>query len=153
MVMLPSLLVLPLAAVSLAQFVHNDPKTLNMTVIKPPGGDNVTVSYKEAKGVCKTALDSQKQYTGYVNVPGEFPTNLFFWFVEAREPTKALSIWINGGPGSSSFLGFFGGNGPCHIIDKGMDGFETAAEEWGWDRSSNMIFVDQVCMAGTQLVT
>lgn len=144
MVRLPSLLMLPFAAVSLAQFVRHDPKTLNMTVIKPPGDDNVTVSYKEAKGVCKPALDSQKQYTGYVNVPGEFPTNLFFWFVEAREPTKALSIWINGGPGSSSFLGFFGGNGPCRIIEKGINDMQTAAEEWGWDRSSNMIFVDQV---------
>lgn len=139
--MLKSLLILPLAASSLAQFVNYE---RNLTVVKAPGGDNVTVSYKEPTGVCKTAFAQQKQYTGWANVPGDFPTNLFFWFVESREPSQKLTIWLNGGPGSSSMFGFFAGNGPCQVIEKSRSQLETAAAEWGWDRSSNMLFIDQV---------
>lgn len=132
------------ASCSVAQFVNQDPKARNLTVVKSPADNNITVSYKSPDGACTTAFASQQQYTGWVNIPGDYPTNLFFWFVEAREPTSTLTIWLNGGPGSSSMYGFFGGNGPCEVIEKGLDEYETVAREWGWDRASNMLFIDQV---------
>lgn len=135
-------LLLLLASSSLAQFVAQDASRL--TVVRSPANSNVTVSYRQPDGACRTAFSSQKQYTGWVNVPGEYPTNLFFWFVEARQRTDSLTIWLNGGPGSSSMYGFFGGNGPCEIVEKGLDQYDTVAREWGWDRSSNMLFIDQV---------
>ncbi|KAJ6442041.1 carboxypeptidase S1 [Purpureocillium lavendulum] len=131
-----------------AQFVSQDARARNLTVIRSPGNSNVTVSYKQPDGVCKTAFDRQKQYTGWVNVPGDYPTNLFFWFVEARNPTDSLTIWLNGGPGSSSMYGFFTGNGPCEIVEKGMNKYDTVAREWGWDRASNMLFIDQPNQVG-----
>lgn len=127
-----------------AQFVSQDARAQNLTVVRSPGNANVTVSYKQPNGVCKTAFDRQKQYTGWVNVPGDYPTNLFFWFVEARNPTENLTVWLNGGPGSSSMYGFFTGNGPCAVIEKGLNKYDTVAREWGWDRASNMLFIDQV---------
>ena len=136
-----------LAAVGLgASFVSAQfpPTGQNLTVVPSPGGENVTVSYKEPTGVCTTAFAKQKQYTGWVNIPGEFPTNMFFWFVEARQKTDTLTIWLNGGPGSSSMLGFFAGNGPCFVFEKALNQYETVANDWGWDRASNMLFVDQV---------
>lgn len=128
-------------ALSHAQFAPNE---VNLTTISSPVDPSVTISYKEPKGACKTAFDSQQQYTGWVGVPGEFPTNIFFWFVAAREPTPLLTIWLNGGPGSSSMFGLFTEAGPCEVVEAGADRLETAAREWGWDRASNMLFIDQV---------
>ena len=133
-----------LSSQSLAQFPASDPETLGLTVVQSPADGNITVSYKEPLGVCKTAFSSQKQYTGWVNIPGSYATNLFFWFVESREPTDSLTIWLNGGPGSSSMFGFFAGNGPCEVVEKGLNTYDTVARDWGWDRASNMLFIDQV---------
>jgi hypothetical protein len=134
-----------LSTPALAQFVLQDGDVLNLTVVHSPGGQEVTISYKQSKGVCRTAFETQKQYTGWVSVPGEYPTNLFFWFVEARGPTDSLTVWLNGGPGSSSLYGFFSGNGPCEVVEKGVDELDTAARPWGWDRASNLLYIDQVC--------
>ncbi|KAM3532802.1 hypothetical protein MY4038_003896 [Beauveria bassiana] len=137
-----------LAAAASAQFVDQEYHSRNFTIVKSPGSSNVTVAYKEPNGACKTAFSSQQQYTGWVSVPGDYPTNLFFWFVEARQKTDKLTIWLNGGPGSSSMYGFFTGNGPCAIIEKGLNTYETVARDWGWDRGSNMIFIDQPNQVG-----
>jgi carboxypeptidase C (cathepsin A) len=133
-----------LSSQSLAQFPSPDIHALNLTVATSPADNRITISYKEPQGACKTAFGQQKQYTGWVHVPSEYPTNLFFWFVEARQRTDSLTVWLNGGPGSSSMFGFFAGNGPCEVIEKGIDKYDTVAREWGWDRASNMLFIDQV---------
>ncbi|KYK57564.1 hypothetical protein DCS_04575 [Drechmeria coniospora] len=129
-----------------AQFIHRYENARNLTVKTYPG--NVTVSFKEPRGVCNTASDAQKQYTGWVSVPNEYPTNIFFYFVEARNATDNLTVWINGGPGASSMYGFFTGNGPCEVVERGLDEYETVAREWGWDRASNMLFIDQPVQTG-----
>jgi carboxypeptidase C (cathepsin A) len=89
-------------------------------------------------------VNTQKQETGWVDVHGDGSVNLFYWFVEAREATDNLTIWLNGGPGTSSFSGFFTGLGPCEVFETGIDEFETLPREWGWDRASNLLFIDQV---------
>ncbi|KAF4992186.1 hypothetical protein FGRMN_7317 [Fusarium graminum] len=143
------LLVSALISLSSSQFIpSSDAKTRNLTVVRSPANRNVTVSYKTPENVCTTAFASQKQYTGWVSVPGDYPTNLFFWFVEAREQTDSLTIWLNGGPGSSSLYGFFTGNGPCEVVEKGLNEYETLVREWGWDRASNMLFIDQPNQVG-----
>lgn len=139
-------MILSLAACSTAQFIApgND---AGLQVFRSQNPDsNWTISYKEPSGICQTALETQKQYTGWVDVPGDHPANLFFWFVEAREPTDDLTIWLNGGPGSTSLFGFFTGLGPCEVFETGMDEFKTLPRQWGWDRASNMLFIDQVCI-------
>ncbi|KAM4062888.1 serine carboxypeptidase [Hirsutella rhossiliensis] len=136
------------SGLALAQFVSQDARVRNLTVVPSPGDAGVTVSFKEPKGACRTAFDSQRQFTGWVNIPGQFPTNLFFWFVEAREPTESLAIWLNGGPGASSLLGLFSENGPCEVVERGLEDYDTVAREWGWDRASNMLFIDQPNQVG-----
>ncbi|KAH7175784.1 Alpha/Beta hydrolase protein [Dactylonectria macrodidyma] len=137
------------APASLAQFIPStNAAGRNLTVVRSPGNTNVTVSYKVPEGACTTAFESQRQYTGWVSIPGDYPTNLFFWFVEARQETESLTIWLNGGPGSSSMYGFFTGNGPCEVVEKGLNRYDTVAREWGWDRASNMLFIDQPNQVG-----
>ncbi|KAJ2901638.1 Carboxypeptidase S1-like protein B [Zalerion maritima] len=141
-----SLALLPTIASASGDFIDQDLR--NLTVVKSPINPDITISYKEPKGACNLALDTQRQITGWVNVPGEkYPINLFFWFVEAREDTDLLSVWLNGGPGSSSMYGFFTGAGPCEVVEEGRR-LTTKAREWGWDRASNMLFIDQPNQVG-----
>ncbi|KAJ4403733.1 hypothetical protein N0V85_005031 [Neurospora sp. IMI 360204] len=123
-------------------------QAVGLKTVTSPSNPNIKISYKEPKDICTTASKRQKQYTGWVTVPGEYPTHLFFWFVGAREPTSALTMMLNGGPGASSMFGLFAENGPCQVIEKGANRLETAAREWGWDRASNMLFVDQPNQVG-----
>jgi hypothetical protein len=129
------------------------------TVIKSPVDPSITISYKTPDAhSCATAFEAQKQYTGYVNLPPftlepfqqDYSINTFFWFFEAREnpETAPLTIWLNGGPGGSSMFGLFGEMGPCEIVE-GPDGsYTTQTRVWGWDRSSNVIFIDQPTQVG-----
>ncbi|KAH8666418.1 Alpha/Beta hydrolase protein [Xylariales sp. PMI_506] len=135
------------ASLVAAQFPNITP---NLTTITSPVDSSIKISYKIPTGACATTVDSQEQYTGWVNVPGtSYPTNIFFWFVGAQEPTSALTIWLNGGPGSSSMFGFFSETGPCEVVDAGLeDKYSTVAREWGWDRASNMLFIDQPNQVG-----
>ncbi|RPA79836.1 alpha/beta-hydrolase [Ascobolus immersus RN42] len=123
-----------------------------------PGGKSSirTTRFKDTD-VCRTAKKDQAQITGYVTLPPgtlqgyeqDFPINTFFWFVEARENPKdaPLTIWMNGGPGSSSMIGLFGEVGPCQIVEDG-DRLTTEAREFSWDAKSNMLFIDQPVQTG-----
>jgi len=126
---------------ALAQY----PPISNLTTIKSPVDGNITISYKKPPtGTCQTVFDTQDQYTGWVNVPGNYSTNTFFWFIAARDPTTELTIWLNGGPGSSSMIGLFTENGPCEVVELAQGKFGTTARDWGWDRASNILYIDQV---------
>ena len=128
-------------------------------VIKSPINPNITISYKQPDaGTCTTVFGSQKQYTGYVNLPPStlapiqqaYPINTFFWFVEARQQpeTAPLTIWLNGGPGSSSLIGLFQETGPCEVVQVADGSYGTQSRLWGFDRSSNVLFIDQPTQVG-----
>ena len=135
-------LLFALSSFTLAQY---PPVSSNLTTITSPVDGNITISYKSPPaGTCQTVFDTQQQYTGWVHIPGNYSTNTFFWFIGARDPTDQLTIWLNGGPGSSSMIGLFTENGPCEVIEVAAGKLATQAREWGWDRGSNMLYIDQV---------
>lgn len=126
-------------------FAQYPPLSSNLTTITSPVDGNITISFKSPPlGTCATVFDTQQQYTGWVNIPGDYPTNTFFWFIGARSPTSQLTIWLNGGPGTSSMYGLFTENGPCEAVELAQGKFGTKARDWGWDRASNMLYIDQV---------
>jgi carboxypeptidase C (cathepsin A) len=119
------------------------------------GYAGVSVRYKEVPlGICET-VEGVRSFSGYFDVGHH--EHLFFWFFEARNgaPEEApLSVWINGGPGSSeygfrrkdahrlplsskgSMIGLFQEHGPCGIRNN-----EVIYNEYSWNNVSNMLYM------------
>lgn len=106
--------------------------------------------------ICETT-PGVKSYSGYVHLPPgtlndlgldqQYPINTFFWFFESRnDPRNApLSIWMNGGPGSSSMIGLMQENGPCYVNG---DSNSTELNPWSWNNYVNMLYIDQPNQVG-----
>jgi hypothetical protein len=135
------LLAVPLlAAGAVAQFV---PAPTDLITKK--GYADINVRYKQVpSGICE--LDPNvKSYSGYADVDDD--QHIFWWFFEARngDPTEApLTVWINGGPGSSSMIGLFQELGPCGV---GPD-MKPFNNPYSWTNVSNMLFIDEPTTVG-----
>ncbi|POS75865.1 serine carboxypeptidase [Diaporthe helianthi] len=137
---------------SLAQF---PPTPEGVTVLNSKFDEDIKISYKEL-GICETT-EGVKSYAGYVHLPPgtlegvgqeqDYAINTFFWFFEAKnDPENApLSIWMNGGPGSSSMYGLFNEHGPCYI---NRDSNSTTLRDWSWNDNVNMLYIDQPVQTG-----
>ncbi|KAF7195659.1 Carboxypeptidase S1-like B [Pseudocercospora fuligena] len=129
-----------LAVPSLAQFIPA-PTDLNAS----KGYLDIPVRSKLVpEGTCELT-PGVKSYSGYVDIHED--QHIFFWFFEARneDPKKApLTVWINGGPGSSSMIGLFQELGPCGVNKDG----EVYYNPYAWNNASNMIFIDHPAQVG-----
>jgi serine carboxypeptidase-like clade 1 len=74
-------------------------------------------------------------------------TKLHYWFARssaadwARKPTV---LWLNGGPGSSSILGFLEENGPLLVNRTGG----LMENPWAWTSEANMIALESPAGVG-----
>eukprot|EP00727_Mastigamoeba_balamuthi_P000551 m51a1_g10493 putative serine carboxypeptidase (469) ;mRNA; f:74889-76788 len=80
-------------------------------------------------------------YSGYIDVEPVRGRRLFYWFVESqRDPASdPVVLWMNGGPGSSSLLGFLTEHGPFR---PGTDGKSLVPYDWAWNKVANVIYVE-----------
>lgn len=129
-----------LVASAIAQFV---PAPTDL--ITKEGYAGINVRYKQVPtGICE--LDPNvKSFSGYADV--EKDQHIFWWFFETRngDPKDApLTVWINGGPGSSSMIGLFQELGPCGV---GPD-MKPYNNPYSWSNVSNMLFIDQPTTTG-----
>ncbi|KAI0768574.1 alpha/beta-hydrolase [Trametes elegans] len=119
---------------------------LNSAVLAATTDDTAAVNTTPGKlrvvensGVCETT-PGVYQASGY----GDLTANqsLWFWFFEARNNSDEapLTIWLNGGPGSSSMIGLFQENGPCRIKN---DSSGVTLNPYSWNNVSNMLYLDQ----------
>ena len=156
---LPPALAAIVASFVLAAEAQYPPPASYQTILTSPVNPNVTIAYKQpAAGTCQTAFSTQKQYTGYIGIPPytlapiqqNYSINSFFWFIEARQTPEVapLTIWLNGGPGSSSMVGLFNEVGPCEVVQMSDGSYGTQLRMFGWDRSSNILFIDQPNQVG-----
>ncbi|KAF2264646.1 carboxypeptidase S1 [Lojkania enalia] len=114
-------------------------------LISKEGYAGINVRYKQVPaGICE--MDpSVKSFSGYADVDED--QHIFWWFFEARnqDPTKApLTVWINGGPGSSSMIGLFQELGPCGVDING----KPYNNPYSWTNASNMLFIDEPTTVG-----
>lgn len=124
---------------AISAFAQFPPEPVGVKVLQSRFGDGVTISYKE-NDLCETT-PGVRSYSGHVYLPPgtanlgqgqDYPMNTFFWFFEARnDPSNApTTIWLNGGPGSSSMYGLLEENGPCYA---NSDSNSTRLSEWSWN--------------------
>lgn len=86
-----------------------------------------------------------KSYAGYVDVAVDKHIHFVFYETRRGNPGDApLTIWINGGPGSSSMIGQFQELGPCGVDYNG----NVFNNPYSWSEVSNMIFIDQPAQVG-----
>ncbi|RXW22148.1 hypothetical protein EST38_g3708 [Candolleomyces aberdarensis] len=99
-------------------------------------------------------------YAGNLPVNRGSPNNtLFFWGFEktagsltstsSRRRDEPWAIWLNGGPGSSSFYGFFFENGP---ISLGPD-WKPSSNQYSWDKLADYFWIDQPVGVGHATAT
>ncbi|CAA0832605.1 Serine carboxypeptidase-like 48 [Striga hermonthica] len=79
-------------------------------------------------------------HAGYYTLPHSKAAKMFYFFFESRSnKSDPVVIWLTGGPGCSSELALFYENGPFHVTDN----LTLTLNDFGWDKVSNLIYVDQ----------
>lgn len=81
------------------------------------------------------------QYAGYFKLARTHAANMFYFFFESRgnKTDDPVVLWMTGGPGCASELALFYENGPFKITDN----LTLVWNDFGWDKVSSIIFVDQ----------
>ncbi|KAI9703449.1 MAG: hypothetical protein M1820_005922 [Bogoriella megaspora] len=87
-------------------------------------------------------FDTGEFYSGSVPIDESDPSRSLFWiFKPAIEaPVDEVTIWLNGGPGCSSLIGFFQENGPI-LWQPGI--YEPTSNPYSWANITNMLYVEQ----------
>jgi cathepsin A (carboxypeptidase C) len=112
----------------------------NFTIFRSTNSSHSIRIRQQDESICAAG---SAQYTGWLDIG---PKHLFFWYFESQnDPADPLTLWMNGGPGSSSMMGLFQENGPCLINEHGNG---TICNPWGWSRNSSLLFVDQPADVG-----
>ncbi|CDS01145.1 hypothetical protein [Sporisorium scitamineum] len=82
--------------------------------------------------------------------------HFYFWAFESRNDPKTdpVVLWLNGGPGCSSFTGLLMELGPCNAVDPASRDGKPGAEKnpWAWNNNATMIFLDQPVGVGYSYV-
>ena len=90
---------------------------------------------------------------GYVTIDGKFgKKNLYYYFVTSeRNPSKdPVVLWLNGGPGCSSFDGFVYAHGPFNFVSGNRPGSMPTLHlnPYSWSKVSNIMYLDSPCGVG-----
>ncbi|KAI3522106.1 hypothetical protein L1887_11585 [Cichorium endivia] len=82
------------------------------------------------------------QYSGYVTVDSKAGKALFYYFAESPHncSTKPVVLWLNGGPGCSSFgYGAMEELGPFRV---NSDGKTLYLNDYAWNNVANVLFLE-----------
>ncbi len=91
----------------------------------------------------------ERQLAGNLPVNDRHDAFAYFWFFESRDKpeTDPIVIWLNGGPGASSFIGLFEEGGPYRIAED----LSLRDNPFSWNRRANFMMIDQPCGTGLSL--
>ena len=90
---------------------------------------------------------NNKIYSGYLNT--DIPENELFYIYtpsQSKDPNKdPIILWLQGGPGGSSFIGLFNEIGPV-VIDYFSNKFKL--NNFSWNLNCNYLFIEQPAGVG-----
>ncbi|KAF8015378.1 hypothetical protein BT93_H1014 [Corymbia citriodora subsp. variegata] len=94
-----------------------------------------------------------EHYAGYVTIDGSpGKKNLFYYFIasERNHSNDPVVLWLNGGPGCSSFDGFIYEHGPFKFQAGKPKGSLPVLHlnPFSWSKVSNIIYLDSPCGVG-----
>lgn len=100
-------------------------------------------------------VNKNKMYSGYLNVDESGSRQLHYIYLESQnDPTTTpLLIWLNGGPGCSSMLGFVDENGPTFIETSSDDKFKFILNQFSWNKLSNVLYIESPAGVGFSIAT
>ncbi|KAI1086561.1 alpha/beta-hydrolase [Rostrohypoxylon terebratum] len=107
--------------------------------------DNTTKYAVNGTGIPDVDFDVGESYSGYLPITDnpDDKDELFFWFFPTSTPNnteKEILLWLNGGPGCSSFEGLIQENGPF-LWQYGT--LKPVPNPWSWNRLTNVVWVEQ----------
>ncbi|KAL8592855.1 hypothetical protein ACOMHN_050683 [Nucella lapillus] len=128
-----SCLLLGAVAMTAVMVTTTTAANLKFVPLSAPAGDQV----QNLPGLKKQP--QFKQYSGYLQASGT--KKLHYWFVESQNnPAKdPVVLWLNGGPGCSSDLGFLTEHGPFRVQH---DGATLLDNPFSWNLVSNMLYLE-----------
>jgi len=94
-----------------------------------------------------------KHYSGYLPVGKDGTKFLHYWFIESENDptTDPVTLWLNGGPGSSSLIGLFTENGQIATNDNSLNGTGTPKlfyNQYSWQQVSSTIYLESPAGVG-----
>jgi len=86
-------------------------------------------------------------YSGYVSLPNTTNKEIYYLLTESQNDWRSdpLLIWINGGPGCSSLIGWATENGPW-IIYEGETTFSE--NDYAWNKNASVLYFDNPAGVG-----
>jgi len=84
-----------------------------------------------------------KVYSGQLQLTNPNFTIHYIFVESQKEPQKdPVVLWLNGGPGCSSVLGFSQEIGPFYLPDGGAKTFSQKLNEYSWNKDANLLFFE-----------
>lgn len=120
--------------------MHKNITRLSLAILAALCIAGTSVASDQVKYLPGYGVPKEAQYSGYLNIP-DTAQQMYYYLVSAKKhPEQApLIIWLNGGPGSSSFYGFFTENGP-YRIDTNL---KLKDNPFSWNNKFNYLILDQ----------
>ncbi|RZB68027.1 serine carboxypeptidase II-3-like isoform X2 [Glycine soja] len=134
-------------ASSMATNLGGDEHFSKVYVVKEQSGLMEGDKVKALPGQPSQGVDFD-QYAGYVTVDAKAGRALFYYFVESphNASNKPLVLWLNGGPGCSSFgYGAMQELGPFRV---NSDGKTLYRNQYAWNNVANVIFLESPAGVG-----
>ncbi|KAK9054344.1 hypothetical protein SSX86_025422 [Deinandra increscens subsp. villosa] len=127
------------------QWTEEDVSNLSPAHIVPQEGSMEADRIEKLPGQPSVDFD---HYAGYVTVDAAAGRTLFYYFAESphNPSSKPLVLWLNGGPGCSSFgYGAMEELGPFRV---NRDGKTLYQNDYAWNKVANVLFLESPAGVG-----
>ncbi|KAL0460148.1 UNVERIFIED_CONTAM: Serine carboxypeptidase-like 48 [Sesamum latifolium] len=99
------------------------------------------LSYSQDGNSTGATVEDFGHHAGYYRLPHTKGARMFYFFFESRKKNinDPVVLWLTVGPGCSSSLALFYENGPFQLTNN----LSLVWNDFGWDKESNLIYIDQ----------